>query len=213
MLFVGCNFMKLSNHFENIINKQKSLDFNFSDVLRPAADKILITRTEQILNIEFNNELNELYTFADGTIVRTERNSLLCIIPFYDILSLTDAVEYYKAVLNGEANFYNSDKNYSPGIKLFPFLEADGGDCYWVDLNKETENYNKIYWTTTLAQEPDYLFNSLNSMFETIAECYEKGIISVDADGILSCDYVAWGQVAEKNNPNLDYWKSYNNPT
>ncbi len=203
--------MKLSNHFENIINKQKSLDFNFSDVLRPAADKILITRTEQILNVEFNNELNELYTFADGTIVRTERNSLLCIIPFYDILSLTDAVEYYKAALNGVANFYNSDKNYSPGKKLFPFLEEDGGDCYWVDLNKETENYNKIYMTA-LALEPDYLFNSLNSMFETIAECYEKGIISLDADGILSCDYVAWGQVAEKNNPNLDYWKLYNNP-
>lgn len=205
--------MKLSNYFGNIINKQKSLGFNFCDVLRPAADEILITHAEQILDIEFNNELNELYALANGTILRTERNSLLCIIPFYDILSLTDAVEYYKAVVNSEANFYNSDNNYSPGKKLFPFLEADGGDCYWVDLNTETENYNKIYWTTTLAQEPDYLFNSLSSMFETIAECYEKGIISLDEKGILRCDFVAWGQVAEKNNPGLDYWKSYNKPT
>lgn len=148
----------------------------------------------------------------DGTLNRTERNSLLCLIPFYDFLSLGDAIEYYKAVANEEDILYNSEKKYTPGKKIFLFLEADGGDCYWVDLNKGTENYNKIYWTNTLTQEPDYLFNSLSSMFKTIAECYEKNIFFSEKLNVLSCNYLEWGQVAEKNNPDIDYWKWYNNP-
>jgi cell wall assembly regulator SMI1 len=196
----------------NILTLQKSLNFKFSEILRPAADILSIKNVEKELNIELTDDLKELYSYADGTICRTERNSLLCLIPYYDLLPLNVAVQYHKITIDDENYFYNSDKDFKPSKKLFPFLEQDGGDCYWIDLNKGTENYCKIYWTTTLAQEPDYLFDSLNSMFETIYECYEKKIIFFDKENILSTKYEEWGIVAAKNNPNLDYWKSYNKP-
>ncbi len=194
------------------MDKQKMSNNRFYDILNPAAEKHSIDSTEKVLGFEFNSELRELYSYADGTIHRVKRNSLLCLIPFYDFLSLKDATAYFKALKNENEYFYNSEKKYQPGKNLFPFLEADGGDCYWVDLNKGTDNYNRIYWTTTLAQEPDYLFNSLTSMFKTIADSYEKNILFIDQQGIVSCDYSAWGQLAEINNSNLDYWHSYNNP-
>jgi len=203
--------MGLCIHFENILSKQKSLGFKYYEILNPGADKYLISNTQKNLDMEFNPALIELYSFADGNIHRSHRNNFLYLIPFYDFLSLTQAVNYRKAIINDESIFYNSENNYSPENKLLPFLEQDGGDCFWIDLNKGTENYGKIFWTTTLAQEPDYLFNSLESMFQTIDECYKQNIIFLDDERILSCNYPAWGTIAQKYNPDLNYWDEYNN--
>jgi hypothetical protein len=96
-----------------------------------------------------------------------------------------------------------------PGKKLFPFLEDGSGNCYWIDLNKNSPNYNKIYWTNTFGDVPDYRFNSLTNMLHVICECYETGIFEVDEEGYLECDYTKWGEVAQKHNPDLLSWKRY----
>ena len=93
--------------------------------------------------------------------------------------------------------------------KLFPFLEDGAGNCYWVDLNEGSNNYNRIYWTNTFGEDPDYLFESLTIMFQVISECYEKGIISLDEEGYLNSDNNLYYDIASKYNPNIKYWKNH----
>jgi hypothetical protein len=99
--------------------------------------------------------------------------------------------------------------NYKPGIKIFPFLDDSSGDCYWVDLNESSGNYNKIFWTNTFPDSPAYTFSSVTSMFECIAECYSSEAMFLDEEGYLNCDYKKWGLICEKHNPGLKFWGDY----
>ncbi len=103
----------------------------------------------------------------------------------------------------------NSDVDFKSALKLFPFLTDGAGNFFWVDLNIGTKNYNRIYWTNTFGEKPDYLYDSLTIMFQVISECYEKGIINVDSEGYLDSDYEKFGKIALHYNPNIDYWKRF----
>ncbi|MDP4121306.1 MAG: SMI1/KNR4 family protein [Bacillota bacterium] len=206
-------------NFQIVIDRQNLLGYYFPKLLQAPADILSIHHAEESLNLKFNLELYELYEFANGT--RVDEGSELTLrkiglIPIHNFLSLEDAVSYYNSIINMNDDtlndfFLNFDTDYKPGFKLFPFLEDNAGNCYWVDLNVGSKNYGKIFWTNTYGEQPDYAFESLTSMFQTIAECYESGIMTVDEEKNLSCDYNQWYRIAKKNNPGLTHWDIYLN--
>ena len=183
----------ISNNFKQILKKQQGLEYHFINIIRqPATQKDLLS-VETELNFSLNDELKELYLFADGTDIDNKTPSgLTGLIPIHNFLSLNDAIFYYKTSIKFEDAFYNSEKDYKPGEKLFPFLEDGAGNCYWVDLNNASGNYGKIFWTNTFGQEPDYTFSSLSSMFQVITDAYNGDIITIDEKGYLDCDYNAF---------------------
>lgn len=148
--------------------------------------------------MRFNDDLLELYRFADGTdIDEVTPSSLTGLIPIHNFLCLADAVIYYRQSMEFKDSFYNWDTGFRPGEQLFPVLEDGAGNCYWVDLNVETPNYGKIFWTNTFGSEPVYEFNSLAGMFEVIVEAYETGIMFLDEEGYLDCDFTALAKLSE----------------
>lgn len=200
----------IADYFTRIIKKQKELNYNFPTILNSPASPQEIKKAEEQIDVQFNTELIELYSIANGTILDGENTSgEIGLIPIHAFLSLPDAIEYYKASQKNSDLFYNWIDETQPGNKLFPFLEDGSGNCYWIDLNKNTPDYHKIYWTNTFGDLPDYRFKSLTNMFQVICECYETGIFEVDKDGYLDCDYTLWGELAQKYNPDLISWKRY----
>ena len=180
-------------------------------ILCPPADESQIIDAETKLNLRFNSELKELYTFANGIqLDYVTPLGLTGLIPIHNFLPLSTAIEYYNVQNNFDDQFHNWEMNFKPGLKLFPFLADSSGDCYWVDLNLDTDNYGRIFWTNTLAEDPDYLFCSLTTMFKTISDCYESDVFKLDQDNYLDCDYTLWSQIAMKNNPGIKYWERYN---
>ncbi|WP_158826729.1 SMI1/KNR4 family protein [Mucilaginibacter lacusdianchii] len=185
--------------FISILYKQKKLNYYFPNIVRKPATLQEIARTEEALNLTFNDELKELYFVADGTDFQAMTPSgFTGLIPIHSFLSLSDAVEYYRQSMEYEESFHNHTKDFEPGKQLFPFLEDGAGNCYWVDLNEGTPSYGRIYWTNTFGQEPDYTYNSLTRMFEVIAEAYQKDIMFLDEDGYLDCDFEAFDKLSER---------------
>lgn len=184
--------------FRTILIKQKELNYHFPEILRKSATMQDIAKTEEALALTFNTELKELYLFADGTNIDSITPSgLTGLIPIHNFLSLEDAITYYRQSMEFEESFHNWTKDFQPGKQLFPFLEDGAGNCYWVDLNEKTPDYGRIFWTNTFAADPDYIYNSLTSMFEVIAEAYRTGIMFVDGDGYLDCDFRAFDKLSE----------------
>jgi cell wall assembly regulator SMI1 len=207
----------ISENFNIIIDIQKTLGYSFPRLLEKPAKAISIHKAEQLLNFTFNLELKELYQFANGTKIPKNESltyGMIGLIPIYNFMSLKSSTDYYKSVtgiINNSLDdfFLNIKTNYKPNIKLFPFLEDGCGNCYWVDLNYDTDNYGKIFETNTFGENPDYAFTSLISMFHTIAECYENGSINVDNEKNLTCEYTNWYLSGKRNNPNLSYWDKF----
>lgn len=201
--------MTITDCFKRIVKKQTEIGYHFPTILRPSATHEQIERTEKELGIKFNDELVELYSFAEGTTLdEVTPCGKTGLIPIHSFLNLQDAISYYQRGFEPDEFFRNLDSGYRPGNKLFPFLEDGAGNCYWVDLN-ESENHGRLYWTNTFGDQPDYLFNSLTALFQVIDECYEQDIFTLDNDGYLDCNYTRFGQVAKKLNPDIDYWTRY----
>ena len=201
--------MTIVDFFKRIIEKQRKMGYHFPTIVRPPAKREQINAIEKQLDLEFNDELIELYSFADGTTIdEVTPSGKTGLIPIHNFLNLRDSVSYYQRGFEPDEFFRNSESGYRPGDKLFPFLEDGAGNCYWVDLNG-TENQGRLYWTNTFGDQPDYLYNSLTTLFQVIDECYQQDIFTLDNDGYLDCDYERFGQVSKKYNPDIDYWTKY----
>jgi cell wall assembly regulator SMI1 len=188
----------ISDSFKIIIDKQKQLDYYMLKILRDPVSNSDIEKLENELELKLNKELIELYSLADGIENDYKTASgLLGLIPIYEFMSLSNVIDYYKSSIDFEDSFLNWDTSFKPDKKLFPFLHDGAGNCYWVDLNENTDNYNRIFWTNTFGENPDYMFDSLKIMFHVIAESYIKGIFWIDDEGYLDCDYDAFDKLAD----------------
>jgi cell wall assembly regulator SMI1 len=189
----------ITESFKLIVDWQRQLDYYMLKILRKPASKNDLEMTECRLGLNLNKELIELYSVADGIESDDKTPSgLLGLIPIHEFMSLNNAIHYYKNYIDFDNAFLNLDTNFKPDKKLFPFLEDGAGNCYWVDLNDNTKDYGKIFWTNTFGDNPDYMFDSLTVMFQVISEAYEKGIFWVDDEGYLHCDYDAYGELKAK---------------
>jgi cell wall assembly regulator SMI1 len=201
--------MTITDYLKRIIKKQTELGYYFPTIVRPSATTQQIETTEKELGLKFNDELVELYLFADGTTIdEITPSGKTGLIPIHSLLNLKDAIAYYQNGLEPDEFFRNLKSGYRPGDKLFPFLEDGAGNCYWVDLNG-TENHGRLYWTNTFGDQPDYLYESLTTLFEVIDECYQQDVFTLDQDGYLDCDYHKFGEVSRKFNPEIEYWTKY----
>jgi cell wall assembly regulator SMI1 len=201
--------MKIVDCFKRIIKKQKEMGYHFPTILRPTATTDEIKTIEKQLNLEFNDELMELYSFADGTTLdEVTPSGKTGLIPIHSFFSLQGAASYCQGGFEPDEFFRNLNSGYRPGNKLFPFLEDGAGNCYWVDLNG-TENQGRLYWTNTFGEQPDYLYNSLAIFFQVVDDCYQQNIFTLDNDAYLCCDYQRFGRVSKKYNPDIDYWVNY----
>lgn len=197
----------ISESFQTIIAKQNELGYHMPAIVNKPATEQQIAQTEKALNCIFNAELRELYGIANGIHNDYETPSgLTGLIPIHNFLSLAEAIEYYHNSISVEGYFTNHATSFTPGKQLFPFLDDGAGNCYWVDLNSGTENEQKIYWTNTFGQEPDYLYESLTNLFHTIAEGYEQNLFSVDDEGYLDMDYDRFDEISTENNKGLAHW-------
>lgn len=215
----------ITENFNIILDIQTQIGYDYKSVLLTPADEFAIKKTEAALNMRFSKEMRELYSFANGTKSWSDatdsekRTCMIGLMPFWIFLNLSDAETYYwtsaKDLYQRDDRYENWfqmwDSDFIPGKNLFPLMQDGSGDCYWLDLNEDSEHYGKIYYTTTLVDSPDYAFTSLTSMFQTIAECYEQKVFSFSIEeNLLKEDYGKFGIIARKNNPELkDYWDNY----
>ena len=216
----------ITENFNIILARQKLIGYDYHSILNPPASIDEIARVEKRLDLGFSTELLELYMFANGTKKCSDNFGAVGLVPHYIFSDLAIAEIFYS---NHQSDFELTDiddaghftmyddsytRTFTPQRKLFPIFFDGSGDYYWVDLNENTENYNKVYWTNSgLACSPFYEFNSLTSMFQTIAESYENNVFSFESDIAsptnyrpLIIDYKQWVLIGKRNNPGLNNW-------
>jgi cell wall assembly regulator SMI1 len=207
----------ITENFNIILARQQSIGYDYYSILNPPASTDDIAKVEKRLDLRFSVELLELYAFANGTTPLIDRFKMIGLIPTYIFINLSDSEYFYqlyeedfkKTDFAYAGNFTMWDNSFTPQRRLFPILGNSSGDYYWVDLNENAENYNKVYWTNKASGSPDYVFNSVTSMFQTIAESYINNVFSFTTGKWLDTDYKRWTKIGKQNNPGLSYWDEY----
>jgi cell wall assembly regulator SMI1 len=202
--------MTVDKYFEKIVKRQREIEYSFPKSLNAPADLKQIEKIENRLGFQFTETLKELYLFANGSSVETSKEADNCLMPLHRFLNLSESLRYYNENIRNEVVFdelfTNWDTNERPGKKLFPFL-ADDSHCFWVDLNDSTKNFGRIYSAFYAGESPEYQFNSLTILFQVILESYERNIFFLDEYKELSCDYISYGELCQRLNPDIKYWE------
>ncbi|WPV65824.1 SMI1/KNR4 family protein [Chitinophaga sp. LS1] len=94
--------------------------------------------------------------------------------------------------------------------KLFPIFTSGGGDFLLFDANEQNQTVGQILTyspSVTLSEEPVSIYDDMNTMFETVIECYRQGAYRFDESGFIEVDYQIEQQLSQSKNPNSEYWK------
>jgi hypothetical protein len=91
---------------------------------------------------------------------------------------------------------------------MLPILSSGQGEFLTIDLNfgdsspvfcvqpwnPDSETYTTIY-------------DSLNSMLETLITCYKKNVFYISENGLLEMNFEKTWSISKKFNPNSKYWQ------
>lgn len=151
------------------------------------------------VGLEPTKELVELYTWRNGSPVE-EGTPLddVQIIPGYHYLNLKDAISCYLAM--------KDDSRWNPS--WFPVFANGGGDFYAVDLSQSDGDSAPIVGFILGEIEQEIEYQSLATMLLTFSECFKKGIVFKTADGYLEMDDDQQAEIALRNNPEVEFWRS-----
>lgn len=151
------------------------------------------------VGLEATKELVELYTWRNGSPFE-EGTPLddVQIIPGYHFLSLKDAIGCYLAM--------KDDSRWNP--YWFPVFANGGGDFYAVDLSQSNGESAPVIGFILGEIEQEIEYQSLATMLLTFSECFEKGVVFKSDDGYLEMDDDKQAEIAMRNNPEVEFWRS-----
>ncbi|WP_269226671.1 SMI1/KNR4 family protein [Flavobacterium eburneipallidum] len=92
--------------------------------------------------------------------------------------------------------------------KFLAFFLNSSGDRVIIDLKEKSKTFGKIFIfspSITLSSKPMQIFDSVESMVDTIIECYQKEAYKI-SNGKLEIDYDLESEIAQAINPHSEFW-------
>ena len=90
----------------------------------------------------------------------------------------------------------------------YPLLTDGSADSRFCDINKVSRGRLAVYYYEP-EESPVFgqIYDSIQLMFQTIVECYERGVFFVDPKGYLGSDFSREVQISGQINPNSEFWR------
>lgn len=92
--------------------------------------------------------------------------------------------------------------------KFLAFFLNSSGDRVMIDLKEKSKTFGKIFIfapSITLSSKPMKIFDSVESMVDTIIECYQKEAYKI-SNGKLEINYDLESEIAQTINPHSEFW-------
>jgi hypothetical protein len=89
----------------------------------------------------------------------------------------------------------------------FPLLKSGSADFHFFDKAHLIKDRVPVFYSDT--EFPPGLwqiYDSIESMFRTIFECYSEGVYFLSADGWLDCDARREAAISKQLNPDSEHW-------
>jgi len=160
----------------------------------------------ELLQLDACEDLNALYSWKPG-LKKEIINNLDFNFQLFDMgshIEYTEVLHTYQILVLQEKEIFEN--------RFLPFILIPGlglSDPVLIDLSKKSNTFGQIFFDSpaTGLGGPTSIYDSLNSMTETIIECYRKGVYTFSDEGILQTDDDKEVEISSRINKNSDYWK------
>lgn len=165
--------------------------------LRPGREAVSVLDTLAARALSAPPALVEILECHDGTDANGEVTlDEIHLFPGFYLLSFPDAVSNYDAFLESA----RWDRAW------FPVFANGGGDFYAVVCDDAREDYGSVVHFRIEDSDHPIEFASLESMLQTLATAFDRGVFYVDDNGYLEMDDVKFAALAASLNDDVPYW-------
>ena len=150
--------------------------------------------------LSFSNSLKDLYIWRNGINIQESSDILeYMIFPNGILFSFEEAIEHYKICALKEKVWAE---------EFFPIFSSGYGD--YVLIKQSTafhfDEFLYFFSPALLVVEPTTIYDSLETLFDSLKEGYQNGTIKRD-NNLLIRDQYSYHDLMKKRNPQSEYWK------
>jgi cell wall assembly regulator SMI1 len=193
--------MSLIDSLNHILEWHQKNQTPTARLIQPGLSEDEILHQLQAVPFKLSREFVELYKWHNG--VAWEDGDEQAEISFFDIhrfLPLDEALEDFQTSYPIMKEFYEL----TDWVQVFQDPASDG---YGLSGGPEVAASAPVVFLFE-GEGVRVVFESLEKMMETVATAFDEGAMTWDEDR-LEADYFAWGEVAHRLNPGIQYWRDY----
>ncbi|WP_156032799.1 SMI1/KNR4 family protein [Prevotella sp. 10(H)] len=184
------HLIRTKNPIENYLNENDFIQSHFVEVLNN-------------LGLKATEELIELYSWRNGL----DAQKALDINFEIKLFSMGTYIDYRStsSLLILEQHTSKCYENKYLPIIYNGILE----DPILIDLKPGSKTYGQLFYYSpkiTLSMEPISIYDSLSTWLQTMNECYEKNVYSVNTEGFLEEKSDEEALVSKRLNPESMFW-------
>lgn len=186
---------ELSASMQRLVDICSNLDLGFVKLMRPGLRRESILQMTKPLDLTLPSQLIEFYEFCDGVDAWGHTPEEMGVYYGYWFSPLHEAVEMYLHFR--EQNFEDMEKSWFPLLRFY-------SDHYFVDCSLASlgKPYVGAY---SFEDEPYIEYQSIQSMIDTFADCYQEGAFSaVDGKAEFTAGW-AETEISLRHNPNVPF--------
>lgn len=188
--------MEILKRLEDILQKKNSLFYQWAN---PGLTEPEIRQYLSSVGLEPNKELIALYQWHNG-----------CDNGFVDFFGFTGMFLSMKTSIDARLAEGIEEWLVEGTVSGKYLFHLGWDDSIFIYLNQGSEHYGKLYIESpgSLIIDPISIFDSLESLFISVVECFDKGVYFIDEEGKIDYENIDMKyEIFENNNPRSDYWK------
>ncbi len=195
--------MPLIDSLNRILEWHKQNDTPVARLIQPGLTEEQIAARLRSVPFKLSREFVELYKWHNGVLLSDddEEEDDDSFFEYHRFLPLDEALDVFQESYPIMREFYDL----SDWVQVF---QDPAGDGYGISGGKEMKAETPVVFLFE-GEGVQMVFDSLAKMMETVAVAFDEGAMTWQEEGALDTDFFAWGEIAHRLNPGIQYWRDY----
>jgi hypothetical protein len=193
--------MSLIDSLDHILEWHAKNQTPVARLIQPCLSEDEILTRLQAIPFKLSREFVELYKWRNGVAWNaggeTEDTNFL---EYHRFLPLDEALSGFQTSYPIMKEFYDL----TDWVQVFQDPASDG---YGLSGGPEASEEAPVVFLFE-GEGVQVVFESLGKMMETVAAALDEGAMTWQ-EGELDTDFFAWGEIAHRLNPGVQYWRDY----
>lgn len=193
--------MSLIDSLNHILEWHQKNDTPAARQIQPGLSEEEIAMRLKAVPFKMPSEFVELYRWRNGIAWDAQKEGEdVSFFEYHHFLPLNEALDAFQSSYSIMKEFYEL-------TDWVPTFQDPAGDGYGVSGGPRGTDQAPVVFLFE-GEGVQVVFDSLAKMMETVAQAFDEGVMTWQ-EGEMDTDFFAWGEIAHRLNPDIQYWRDY----